>query len=368
MPNALAILADDLTSALDGGSAFAARGGTVQVALSGKIDEATSEFISFDLDSRFDAPDPARSKAETVGRIVAEIPVLYKTMDSTLRGNIQAETSGILSGSGRRRVIAAPAFPDGGRVTRNGRQWVHNVPVAESEFSRDIRSPVIDDRIASCFIGLDADITICDAETNADLDAIVANHAGDPGLLWVGSPGLAAALARHYLPGRNASGSRLSADRVLVVVGSLHDVNRDQIGALTRQGVPLVTVAQPDAGCLRDLEAALARSSTAILATRRSIEATISPAALADRIGTIVAAAKQHFDGLVVSGGDTARRIVDHLNGSSIHLHGETEPGIPVGFLTANVSMPFITKAGGFGGKHSLETAVRKLLVQRDAP
>jgi len=368
MQNALAILADDLTSALDGGSAFAARGGAVGVELTGKIEEAAAEFISFDLDSRFDTPETARSKAETVGRIVAAVPVLYKTMDSTLRGNILAETVGILSGSGRRRVIAAPAFPDGGRVTRNGRQWVHNIPVAESEFSRDIRSPVIDDRVASCFIGLNADITICDAETNADLDAIVANHASDPDLLWVGSPGLAAALARHYLPECSAPASRLEAHRILVVVGSLHDANREQIDTLTRQGVPLVTMTPTGAGCLQDLEAALMHSSTAILATRRSVEETISPAALADRVGTIVAAAKQHFDGLVVSGGDTARRIVDCLNGSSIRLHGETEPGIPVGFLTANVSMPFITKAGGFGSKDSLETAVRKLLVRRDAP
>lgn len=336
--------------------------------LSGKIDEATAEFVSFDMDSRFDTPQTAMSKAETVGRIVAEIPVLYKTMDSTLRGNIQAETSGVLSGSARRRVIAAPAFPDGGRVTRDGRQWVHNIPVSESEFSRDIRSPVIDDRIASCFAGLDADITICDAETNADLDAIVANHAGDPDLLWVGSPGLAGALARHYLPTGNVSAPRLPADRVLVVVGSLHDVNREQIGTLTRKGVPLVTVESPHARCLQNLEAALSQSATAILATQRSVDATISPGALADRVGSIVAASKQHFDGLVISGGDTARRIVDHLNGTSIRLHGETEPGIPVGFLTADVSKPFITKAGGFGGKDSLETAVRQLRVQEDAP
>lgn len=365
MRNTLAIIADDLTSALDGGSAFAARGGTVCVRLSGERNEPPAEVVSYDLDSRFDTPETAMRKAEDIGRAVAQVPVLYKTVDSTLRGNIQPEIRGLLSGSGHRRVVAAPAFPDGGRVTRNGRQWVNGIPVSESDFSRDIRSPAIDDLVANCFAGSNADITICDAETNADLDAIVAKHAGDPDLIWVGSPGLAAALARHYQPLRDIPPRSLAARRVLVVVGSLHDINRAQIGRLTQKGVPLVTVSGPESA--RRLAETLEQSSVTILATDRSVDGTISPGDLADKVGTIVAACKHRFDGLVVSGGDTARRIVDHLAGSAIRLFGETEPGIPVGFLTASVTMPIITKAGGFGDRDSLEIAARRLLAQEDA-
>lgn len=362
----IAILADDLTSALDGGAAFAARGGKVSVQLSLNGMMPRTDIVSFDLDSRFDPPDTARTKAENTARFVAGARVLFKTMDSTLRGNILAETSGTIAGSGRRRVIAAPAFPDGGRVTRNGRQWVQGVPVAESDFSRDVRSPVTDDRVESCFAGLDADVEIHDAETNADLDAVVADHADDPDLIWVGSPGLAAALARYYQPLRAAHQTPLTASRVLVVIGSLHSVNRNQIDALMMCGAQRVIAEPTTTRSAARLTAALSSAPIAILATNRSVETTISPGELARKVAEIVGACQQHFNGLVVSGGDTARRIVDHLNGSGIRLIGETEPGIPVGMLTANASMPFITKAGGFGGRESLVIAARHLLAQED--
>lgn len=363
----IAILADDLTSALDGGAAFAVRGGSVRVQLSINGMVPGTDIVSFDLDSRFDPPDTARAKAEEAARSVAGTRILFKTMDSTLRGNVLAETSGTLAGSGRRRVIAAPAFPDGGRVTRNGRQWVQGIPVAESDFSRDVRSPVKDDRVASCFAGLDADVAIYDAETNADLDKVVARHADDPDLIWVGSPGLAAALARCYQPLRVVHQPPLSASRVLVVVGSLHSVNKNQIDALMMRGAQCVIAEPATTMTAARLTAALSSTPVAILATNRTVEATITPDQLAQKVAEIVAACQQHFNGLVVSGGDTARRIVDHLDGSGIRLIGETEPGIPVGMLTAHASMPFITKAGGFGGRDSLVIAARHLLAQKDS-
>ena len=50
---------------------------------------------------------------------------------ATRRGNIGAELAAIIPSAGV--AIVAPAFPDTGRTTRNGRVYVRNVPLEQTE-------------------------------------------------------------------------------------------------------------------------------------------------------------------------------------------------------------------------------------------
>lgn len=104
----IAVLADDLTSALDGAAPFAGRGLSARVVFADmEFADAGTDVVSFDLDSRFLAPAAAEARFRTWGAACAPAQVLYKTLDSTLRGNLAAEARGALAGSGRRTAVVA---------------------------------------------------------------------------------------------------------------------------------------------------------------------------------------------------------------------------------------------------------------------
>lgn len=138
----IAILADDLTSALDGAAPFAARGLNACVML--RLPDAAlqgAEIVAFDLDSRFVSPEQAEQRFRHAAACVKRARLIYKTVDSTLRGNLGPETRGALTGSGRRLAIVAPAFPDAGRTTVDGRQYVDGVALEQTAFARDPEEP-----------------------------------------------------------------------------------------------------------------------------------------------------------------------------------------------------------------------------------
>lgn len=114
---AIGILADDLTSAADGAAPFLRGFGAVRVHR-GVPGDQTHAVLSIDTGSR------ARPEAQA-GRLVAQATralaargILYKTMDSTLRGHVRTELAAAMRASGRRLLVVAPAFAEAGRVTR----------------------------------------------------------------------------------------------------------------------------------------------------------------------------------------------------------------------------------------------------------
>jgi len=148
-PNRIVIIADDLTGALDSAAPFAKRGLVTRVAAlpaTGRVSGAESlhdaRVIAVNTESRHLEPAAA---AEAVRRAVldyaAGAAILFKKVDSTLRGNVASETVAALEASARRNVIFAPAFPAQGRVTRAGVVYVHGVPLAQTEFVKDALSP-----------------------------------------------------------------------------------------------------------------------------------------------------------------------------------------------------------------------------------
>jgi len=65
-------------------------------------------------------------------------------------------------------------------------------------------------------------------------------------------------------------------------------------------------------------------------------------------------AADDLVDGLIATGGDTARAAAEALGACDLRLWGEMEPGVPVGILDGPHPLPVITKAGGFGDQDTL--------------
>lgn len=385
----IAVLADDLTSALDGAAPFAARGLSVRVVLrASAITLDGADVLAVDLDSRFLPPGVAQRRFHAAAQRLRSAALVYKTVDSTLRGNLGPEAQGALAGAGRQRAEVAPAFPAAGRTTEQGLQRVHGVPLERTVFASDPRSPVATSDVAERMHGLQPDcMRVHDATHDHDLDAIVAAVGWHrPDVLWVGSPGLAAALARALpampIPGTQgrsaAAAEPLPAApaprpcrRVLVVVGSLHPANQAQVDCLARAGVPVIglpadTAIPFDPGPLAATVAqALARHPVVCLASPRMADAgtgTPACAAPALQLAQVVARCAPHFDALVATGGDTARRTVDAMRARALDLLGEVEPGVPFGLLRLQGrQLPFSTKAGGFGSADTLLRCVRLL-------
>jgi 4-hydroxythreonine-4-phosphate dehydrogenase len=68
--------------------------------------------------------------------------------------------------------------------------------------------------------------------------------------------------------------------------------------------------------------------------------------------------------GLILTGGDTARGMLDAWGISALRLIGEIEPGVPVAIGDGPLELIIVTKAGGFGAADALLTAVRSFKAQ----
>src|SRR5215813_10027675 len=141
------IIADDLSGATDSAVACAERGLNTVVALGETDDFDAAQAIAFDADTSRLTRDAAA--AETARLVRAHTKggggLLFKKVDSTLRGHIGPEIAALLDArrrlpgrvSGLRTIIVlAPAFPALGRTTVQGRPYLNGIPLEETELWR----------------------------------------------------------------------------------------------------------------------------------------------------------------------------------------------------------------------------------------
>lgn len=373
-PCRVAVVADDLTSATDGAAPFLAKGYVPQI-VRGAPGVLSSPVVAIDTDSR------AATEAEAAARTAAAVgalrdrAVLFKTIDSTLRGHARSEIAAAFRASGRRRLVLAPAFPEAGRLTRDGLQFVRGTLVSESVYARDPTHPARTSRIADLIdpsLGqavvvpmnarpgdfAPAQILILDADSQAALNAQVARLPDPETILWVGSPGLAIALAALVpeSPGRSPVATPPST-RILIVAGSANPATHAQCTVLAENGIPVV----------RGLAAVPAGAPVVCLRApdqRQKDPGTV----LADLVDPAAAALAQgHYDALIATGGETMAAMLDRLSISHLMLTGEIEPGFPVGIAERTDGRPLAVamKAGGFGSPATLLRAVQYLAATR---
>src|SRR5215216_377994 len=132
----IAIIADDLTGAADTGVQFVRAGYRTAVFFRATDVLADDlDAVSLDTDSRAMPAGFAAKRVLDAAHVASGARIVYKKLDSTLRGNVAAELVAALGGARRDRVVVAPAFPAAGRTTVGGIQRVHGVPVDETEIA-----------------------------------------------------------------------------------------------------------------------------------------------------------------------------------------------------------------------------------------
>jgi D-threonate/D-erythronate kinase len=390
-----AIIADDLTGAADTGVQLARAGYRTAVAFRGSPMPPAGDLdaVALDTDSRAMPAGFAAKRVLEAGHAVRDARIVYKKLDSTLRGPIAAELAAALEATRRERAVVAPAFPSAGRTTVDGVQMVRGVPVHETEAKNDPRTPVREGHVPTLLatalpsirpLSVDdladpatvrraleeARCVVADATRAEDLEALVKAVPNPHEVLWAGSAGLALALGSVY-PGPHAEttpAAHAPARKVLVVVGSLSGVSREQLRTLAEEyGCAAVPVAAGRSGAneeaFRVLRAALAGGACAVVHSERDPSG--DAGSVVEALGEVVARLSEGglFDALVLTGGETAVGVARRLGAVGIRLEGEVEPGIPTGTLIGPSPYRVVTKAGGFGEPGTLVEIVETLLT-----
>jgi 4-hydroxythreonine-4-phosphate dehydrogenase len=280
----------------------------------------------------------------------------------------------------------------------------------------DLHTVRSEKRLSDALAGAKAqhDAVVCDAETEDDLQAIVrAGMTLQTSIVWAGSAALAAQLPQAMGIGREprksilpsavhrptlfdngptlfVNGASLSTNGpLLFVIGSPSQASREQIPRLLAdrdiEAVPVPLAALRHgvhsmawAEQTRRLDRAFSTGRDIIVSLdmegRSGVDgrsdakghsdassrfsahedATLSPA-----LAALVSPYVTRCSGLVLTGGETARSLLDRSGVATLRLVGEVEPGIPLSVATAvtpagSLCLPVITKAGAFGSPQSL--------------
>ena len=356
-------IADDLSGALDAAAAFHRTGRVVCVPLDPADWTAAEpgEITGLSTETR-NAPPAAAAIAVAAaiarGRKLGA-RLIYKKIDSTLRGPVAAELAAVLGALPDTRLLFAPANPAVGRTVRDGVLLVHGRPVHETDFGRDPVSPVSESRLRALLAGLPAgSIEIPDTADAADLDRAVTDQMtrGGP---WVavGSGALARPVAAKLAAGHAVKVTAMDSPAaapgpVLFLGGSAHALNRRQAARLwSTRNVPLHEFSLADS-----VEVFAAKVATSLL-ERGAASVLVAPergdsTLIRDRL-TAVATAALAATGtarVFATGGETARSLCVALGVRSLRFEAELEPGLAAasgeGFRGP---LGLAVKPGGFG-------------------
>ena len=328
----LAVIADDLTGALDASAPFAACGLTTVVALGVDGLEAAlatgADVIGVSTDSREIAPGSARQAvADCVTRLPAGVPI-FKKVDSRLKGNISDELDALSFA----RALVMPAIPAFGRWTSDGKLGGFGVAAPI-----DIAGRL--GRHASAAV-------IPDAKTQADIEQAVSEQDYD---LLVGARGLAEAVAAAMAPDASRVPARAIDGPAICVIGSTDPITMEQIERLRAYCPDLAYIAAPD-GKLPDILPSPARLT--LLQAVPGGATTADPADVAKRLSDgLMRLQPRPGTTLFISGGATAQTVLRNIGITVLELLGEALPGLPI--ARAN-GFTIITKSGGFGNAGTL--------------
>ena len=342
------LIADDLTGAFDAAAPFARRGLATRVvcradALATAL-ERPCDVLAVNTASRHIESAAAVERVAQACRALAPLrpALLFKKIDSTLRGNVVAEVAAAMAASGRGEAVVTPAMPAQGRTVRGGAVYVNGVPLAETSFAGDQRSAPSTRPLKHQFAeaGLraavvggdgpdgDAQVWIADCTDEAELGRIAAwALARAESAVMAGAAGLAEALAGAAFGPARPRALDIPGGAIVYVVGSRAPVSREQARLLAERDEDCV-VLDAEAGAIDVRGAARAlRSGAARLLIRVPEFPEAAPDQVAAALGRGVAALLEAapVGAVVVTGGDTAAALLDAIGQSVVDLVGEVQ-------------------------------------------
>jgi uncharacterized protein YgbK (DUF1537 family) len=419
------LISDDLTGGADAGAQFAKRGlSTLLISFREGSEIDFHRYVSKDVlvintDSRGLNPDKASKLVSSLCRKYDRnfFPVIYKKIDSTLRGNIGFEIDAILKETNIPICFMTPAYPEQNRTLVNGILMVGGKPVAFTEAARDAASPVQESHVQKLLQDQSRNnigkielshvaagqehlkeivkeernkgnkIIIFDAVTRQDLRNVAeAGFDLDKRPLFVGSAGLAEEVARKLFPRERSTKNQTTTKplaHVFIISGSVSNVTHEQLKRLQRRDIlnfelskSLLTKDGPDLEAAKGelipiISDALAKGHVILRTCSERLisgDPETSPihVKIAKVIGEVALSVLKESrvdirdTALVLTGGDTAFSVLDLPKIEGIEIDGEILEGIVIGHLIGGKwdGLKVVTKAGAFGKEDALEKIV----------
>jgi uncharacterized protein YgbK (DUF1537 family) len=421
MNKKLLIVADDFTGSNDTGVQLSKRDiRTIVTTSINAVNEMilNNDALVIDTESRFDLSKEAYYKTYKIGKnlkeLIEQIDV-YNKIDSTFRGNIGAEISGLIDGTGIETVFLAPALPDAGRTIKNGEIFVNGKSILCTEYASDPKTPVkfnsisdiiniqTDKKVGNVYLecirsGVEdlknrineliksfCQIIVFDSENNEDLEIIAqVLKSLNINSIYSGSAGFASALSKYYVK------KEVNAQLILTVAGSVSNVTRRQLDyVIDNSSVEVINLnyqnifANPEnelfslmthlknnhqSTCDIIIRSTQSKEDVQKAFDAAEIEGVSEESASEKILKFLSVLAKLIIEeykikGLFLTGGDTAIHIIDELNIRGFSIINEIQAGIPYGnFVSENYNNIFVaTKAGGFGNDISIYEAIKFL-------
>jgi D-threonate/D-erythronate kinase len=297
----IGLVADDLTGACDSALPFLGAG-PVRVGIWPHIPKDHAICAAVSTESRASSPVVSRRRSASAARRLAPEAILFRKLDSMLRGNPLADLEGVLQVT-EGTCLVAPALPAEGRVTVAA---VQHWPGGEADLRLLLRP-------------LGERLRLCDAGSDEDLLAIARGAVARGDRLLAGTAGLAAALAAALALPDPPAPAGLKCSRPLAVVGSR------------------------------------AARSQATFAVERGWQVKILT------LGELPVV--DSHDGLVLTGGETAARVLKAHGARGLELVGQALPRTPACRVRGGRldGLPVVLKAGAFGESDALHRALEVL-------
>ncbi|WP_394548646.1 four-carbon acid sugar kinase family protein [Priestia aryabhattai] len=425
----ISVISDDLTGASDCGGQLVRYGLDVSVVLTDDNSNLNKkEAFIFNTDSRAVSGKEAYERVKNVcERIQSEtFDVIYKKIDSTMRGNIGQEINAVYDVFQPDFVFIAPAFPEAGRQVINGVHFLNQKRLDETEVANDPKTPVKDSLIArlvknqaqkevghlsykdlhagyefifkklKAYKNQNISYITVDSIHESDLKCLVETiKKTEFSVVWSGSSGLINYLPQAY--GLQPSTKKVSFLRndqpVLFVIGSVSKVGRNQLNQLLLYSDTISVEMNPskiilDGGSRqKEIDQVIKRALT-FLKTGKSIalfsseevketqeigkKQGYSAIEISDYISMAMGEVavdlinQCNITNLFLTGGDTAQQVLSQLQVHRLHLIDEVEPGIPLGKLDYKREIFAVTKAGSFGTDVAMLKAKSKLQGKKD--
>jgi len=420
------LIADDLTGGGDAGAQFAKMGhSTLLISLR---DDPKVNFCDYkDRDVLVVNTDSRGRSSENAFFLISGLlkdydnelfPILYKKIDSTLRGNIGYEIDAILKETDTSMCFLAPTYPEQNRTLVDGIMRVGGKPLALTEVARDTASPIRESRVSKLvqhqsrnrigWIGLSLvasgfeplkkavaveqkkgnRIIIFDAVSREDLRNIAGvafSMDGKP--LLAGSAGLAEEVARKLTPSKARASRKIRLFKhILIVSGTGSSVTHQQLKQVEKRSIPSFQVT-PSLILGDDMKAETERKKLSrkianslsqginVLKTPSEMlhsEDSTEPPIHLKITKTLASIALHALEAskikptdvaLILTGGETAQNVINGLETEGIEIEGELLEGVGRGHLIGGNwdGLSVIMKAGGFGKKDALEKIVGML-------
>lgn len=388
------VIADDETGMLDTGARFAQKGIRTEAFIQKptvedlKRSEAVAAVV--DTKTRHVSREEAYQRVYEISRTAVEagVRILYKKTDSALRGHIGAELTALMDAADD-RLDFFPAYPEAGRTTRKGIQYVDGIPVSESVFGKDELNPMTESYIPEILRKTsDAPvelvehieewkpektagrITVFDTENAEDFHRIMECFLKKktPRLI-AGCAGLAGELAeRLELPGGSKT-TFPAVNKIFALCGSSNPITRAQMDYAEEHGFVRFTLTKEDMTGEKQISrirAACKEGKSIILDMEYLPPETAEHLGITkEQLGSLIVESVNEallkcmdvLDGYVLflTGGDTLGRFVQVSGCERIRILGEFSPGIAMNlFYIEGKEVYTISKSGGFGNKEIL--------------